>query len=239
MAKLFNLAKVSTATTGTGTITLGSARPGFLDFNAAGVQDGDAVTYAINDGTESEIGTGVYSASGQTLTRNVLNSTNVSSPINLSGSAIVGITPSAEDFNALMPKSGGTFTDRVVFQEGISVAFLDSQQIIVGYNSVGVIQPPSSGGIMFFSVVEQSYPQNLTACLLAYDVGSSPLLTNMVLGTSVNNHGSATLTGTTTTEGQIGIAVDNSGNFYIENRYIGNIARQFCLTFINSYRSLV
>ena len=98
MAKLYNLARMSTATTGTGTIALGSAVPPFLTFAQAGVQDGETVTYSIIDGTtNSEIGRGIYTASGTTLTRTVLKSTNSNSAINLSGSAQVLVTAAAED----------------------------------------------------------------------------------------------------------------------------------------------
>lgn len=115
MAKLYNLAGMSTATTGTGTITLGSALYGHLTFAQAGVVDGDTVTYAINDGANSEIGRGVYTASGTTLTRTVLKSTNSNAAISLSGSASVYITPAAEDQIFVDPTNGyvamgGVFT---------------------------------------------------------------------------------------------------------------------------------
>lgn len=102
MAKLFNLARMGTATTGTGTITLGSAKSGFLSFAGAGVSDGDVVSYGIKDGTNSEVGTGVYTSSGTTLTRNVTNSTNSDAAISLSGSAEVFITALAEDFGPFL-----------------------------------------------------------------------------------------------------------------------------------------
>lgn len=97
MARLYNLARMTTATTGTGTITLGAAKSGFLSFAGAGVQDGETVTYAIKEGTNSEIGRGVYTSSGTTLTRSVIRSTNSNTPISLSGNAEVFITPAAED----------------------------------------------------------------------------------------------------------------------------------------------
>jgi hypothetical protein len=97
MAKLYNLARMTSATTGTGTITLGSAVSGFLTFAAAGVADGDVVSYGIKDGANSEVGTGTYTASGTTLTRTVTKSTNSNAAISLSGSAEVYITLRAED----------------------------------------------------------------------------------------------------------------------------------------------
>lgn len=94
---LYNLARMTTTTAGTGTITLGSAVGGFLSFAGSGVPDGTTVTYAIQDGANSEIGRGVYTASGTTLTRTVLKSTNSDAAISLSGTAQVFITPAAED----------------------------------------------------------------------------------------------------------------------------------------------
>jgi hypothetical protein len=100
LSKLYNLARVTTPTTGTGTLTLGGAVPGFLTFAQAGAQDADVLAYAIRDGVNSEIGYGTYTASGTTLTRTVRKSTNGDAAINLSGNAEVVITPSAEEFIA-------------------------------------------------------------------------------------------------------------------------------------------
>lgn len=106
MAKvLANLARMTTATTGTGTITLGSAATSggvtFLSFSGAGVADGDVVTYAIADTNASEIGRGTYTASGTTLTRTVLKSTNSNTAISLSGNAQVFITAASEDLPSI------------------------------------------------------------------------------------------------------------------------------------------
>jgi hypothetical protein len=97
-AKLYNGARMTTTTTGTGTITLGSAVSGFLTFAQAGIADGDTVSYSIKDGVQLEVGRGVYTSSGTTLTRSVLKSTNSNSAITLSGAAEVMITALAEDF---------------------------------------------------------------------------------------------------------------------------------------------
>ena len=97
MVTLVNRAKVSTATTGTGTITLGSAESGYQTFADAGVVDADVVRYVIEDGTNWEIGSGTYTASGTTLSRTVLESSNADAAINLSGSAVVFVGAAAED----------------------------------------------------------------------------------------------------------------------------------------------
>lgn len=102
MAVLGNLARMTTATTGAGTLTLASAAPGFLSFAEAGITNGQIVSYAIEDGDNREAGRGLYSSSGSTLTRSVLKSTNGNAAIHLSGTAQVFITALAEDV-ALLP----------------------------------------------------------------------------------------------------------------------------------------
>ena len=97
MVTLVNRAKVTTATTGTGTITLGSAESGYQSFADAGVSDGDVVRYVIEDGDDWEIGSGTYTATGTTLSRTVDESSNSDAALNLTGSAVVFITAAAED----------------------------------------------------------------------------------------------------------------------------------------------
>ena len=97
MVVLVNRAKMGTATTGTGTITLGSAETGYQSFADAGVTNGQVVRYVIEDGSDWEIGSGTYTASGTTLSRTVSESSNADAALNLTGSAVVYVSAAAED----------------------------------------------------------------------------------------------------------------------------------------------
>jgi len=97
MTKLVNRAKMSTATTGTGTLTLGSAATGYQSFAAAGVADGDVIRYVIEDGAGWEIGTGTYTATGTTLTRTPSESSDGGTAITLTGNAVVFVSAVAAD----------------------------------------------------------------------------------------------------------------------------------------------
>ncbi len=116
MAVLVNRAKMSTSTTGTGTITLGSAEDGYQTFADAGVANADVVRYIIEDGSNFEIGTGTYTASGTTLSRTVSESSNSNNAINLSGSATVFVGATAQD---LGPVGGGS--NKVFFENDMNV----------------------------------------------------------------------------------------------------------------------
>jgi hypothetical protein len=98
--QLFDLVKMTTPTTGAGTLILGSAVGTFRSFATAGVPNGATVRYVIADPglvpTQREWGTGVYTSSGTTLTR-VLGGSSTGALLNLSGAAHIAIAPMAED----------------------------------------------------------------------------------------------------------------------------------------------
>lgn len=104
MVNLLNRAKVSTSTTGTGTITLGAAETGYQSFADAGAINGDILSYVIEDGDAWEIGTGTYTSTGTTLSRTLVESS-TGSLLNLSGNAVVFATATADD---IIPESDFT-----------------------------------------------------------------------------------------------------------------------------------
>jgi len=108
MVEFANRVKVSTSTTGTGTVTLGSALPGFQTFAAGGITNGKTVRYTIEDGVSFEIGTGTYTSSGTTMARSVEESSNSDNKLNLSGSATVFITAAAADLSGGGGVTNGT-----------------------------------------------------------------------------------------------------------------------------------
>lgn len=160
IAKLYDLVKVITNTVGTGTITLGSADPGYLDFTQAGVQDGDVVSYGIEDGDNTEVGRGTYSSSGGTLARTtVLKSTNSDNPIALSGNAFVYITALAEDINT---KDWSQLTDipNTISGYGITDAYSKSGGLISGNVTISGI---SNSGTAALSVLPSTFTDPATA----------------------------------------------------------------------------
>lgn len=98
MAGLHDMAKMTVSgNPGVGTISLSVAVTGFQSFAASGVTDQEIISYGMSDGAAWEVGRGIYTVSGSTLSRGPLFSSNSNAAINASSAAVVWITFLAED----------------------------------------------------------------------------------------------------------------------------------------------
>jgi hypothetical protein len=145
MTKLVNRAKMTTATTGTGTLTLGSAVDGYQTFANAGVANADVVRYVIEDGDAWEIGTGAFDSAAGTLTRTVQESSADGSAVSLSGSAVVFVGAAEAD---LREERVGTIASSTLDLSTGNV-FSDAPAANVTY---AFSNPPASGTAYGFTL---------------------------------------------------------------------------------------
>ena len=125
--------KETTATTGTGTVTLAGAALGFQSFAAIG--DGNTTYYAISDPATGdwEVGVGTYTSSGTTLSRDtVLSSSNSGSLVPfVAGTKDVFVTyPSSR---SVYQNTTGTYTVQYEFNTAnITTANITTANITAG-----------------------------------------------------------------------------------------------------------
>jgi hypothetical protein len=154
MVTLVNRAKMTTATTGTGTITLGSASTGYQSFADAGVVDADLVRYVIEDGTDWEIGTGTYTASGTTLTRTVAESSNADAALNLTGSAVVYVSATAEDIPPVLELyAENPSSPTAPSATGTNAVAIGSESVSAGLRSISLGDSRASGTDSFAAAI--------------------------------------------------------------------------------------
>lgn len=119
MAGLLDRAGMTISSTGTTTpLTLGSALgavapnlASFMDLVTAGAVDQETYRYFILDSNGAyELGKGVFSLAGLTMTRNVKFSTNSNNPINLTASAQIFIGPDKDDILSMTEDQTSIYT---------------------------------------------------------------------------------------------------------------------------------
>jgi len=148
-----------------------------------------------------------------------------------SGRAEIGLAGN-DDFSFKISADGSSFDTALTLENdtGFSKAkCLVSGRITIASDSVGYIDTPSAAGFVFVTVVHADFPQIPHSGIFAYDTGSSLFSLPVFTGSLMEDHGSSTLTGTTSTATHSGFAVD-TGRLQIENRHTG--ARVYSYTFI-------
>ena len=153
---------------------------------------------------------------------------------NWSGRAEMGLAGD-DDFHIKVSADGSSFTEALTVRAAdgvVSVPCLMSGQITVANDAVGSITPPGAGGIVAISLVDTTYPQAGHSGLFSYDAGPSLALFTLATRPSLENHGTAVLSGTTGTDARSSVAVQ-LGELNIENRHGGT--RTYAYSFINTY----
>ena len=198
--------KETTATTGTGTVTLGGASAGFQAFSVIG--DGNTTFYSLVSGDDWEVGVGTYTLSGTTLSRDtVLESSNAGSAITLSGTSDVfctypaeravyrdsGVEPQLESSNITVDDTSLVVVDTTnlqTFADGVDSALLKARGTGVSTTYVSTV---AVGGTTF--------AQPAVAGEIHSDEGYFP----------INYAGATGITVTTLSAASTYVYIDNAG----------------------------
>lgn len=141
-----NRVVVTTSTTGAVSAVLGGTlTDAFLTFAEAGISNNATVRYLITEGDDFELGTGTYSTTGPTLTRDTVIVSKIAgtagtSKMNLGGNAVVRVTAAATDIPinpALLDQAGQTLNG------GVEVTLLDHGTLTSGTLTLNMGQRPS------------------------------------------------------------------------------------------------
>lgn len=161
-------ARMTTATAGTGTITLGAAvasslKGYFQSFAAAGITDGATVHYVIEDGTAWETGIGVYTASGTTLSRTLVASS-TGALLALSGAAEVYVSLLSQDVLDFLRRSvegqtitggAGVTSKDLGNSSGVTLVPDPSARPLqhLANNGAFTLNPPTVSGAMMLDII--------------------------------------------------------------------------------------
>jgi len=142
--------KETTATTGSGTVTLAGASAGFQSFSVIG--DANTTYYTLVSGSEWEVGIGTYTSSGTTLSRDtVLESSNAGSKITLAGTSDVFCTYPAEKA-VVQDETNTAYVPQIAASNGVSLTknnISSNFTIPTDYNGFAVGPQTVDSGVAF------------------------------------------------------------------------------------------
>ncbi len=175
MVKILDRVWQQTATTGTGTLTLGAALPGFLTAAEAGGVDADEVEFVIRDGDDFELSRGVLGSSATTLTRatvirSKIGGTVGTSKINLSGVAEVFVVASAV---SLVPP--GSTNDRILAWVSGAYSWVQAATAMIADGAV-TFAKMASGAVATFAEFNAATASKLLSTASVW--ADSPALTD-------------------------------------------------------------
>lgn len=188
--------KETTATTGTGTLTLAGAALGFQSFAAIG--NGNTTYYAISDPATGdwEVGVGTYTSSGTTLSRDtVLSSSNSGSLVPfVAGTKDVFVTyPSSR---SVYQNSTGTFT----VQNEFSTANITTANITTANITAGTVSTtPTSDN----DIVNKAYADSIASGINFHQACSYATTTALPSVNYANGTGGVGATLTATANGAL------------------------------------
>ena len=192
--------KETTATTGTGTLTLGSAVAGFQAFSAV-LSNADTTYYAIFESSTGafEVGLGTYASPANTLARTtVLESSNAGSAINLTaGDADVFVTQPAE---------------KAVYLDADGYIFVSDGRNLTNLNATNLTTGTVNDARLPATISSDITGNAATAT--AWATGRTLALTGDVTGTSAAFDGSGNITlSTTIAANSVALGTDTTGNY--------------------------
>jgi hypothetical protein len=185
MSDKVNLVRVFTASTGTSTMSLGSAfSQQFMTPAEAGAVNGRTYTYLVIEGNDWELGKGVYTSSGTTLSRVTVRASRIAgtlgtSKITLNGTAQVRFIESAFDMDGVRGTRSFTGTSD-------SIASTDLGYMVTYSNASAVAVSIAQAGTAGFDDAWATWVQNLGVGTLTITPATSTVNGSATLALATN-----------------------------------------------------
>lgn len=191
--------KETSTTTGTGTFTLAGAATGFASFSAIG--DGNTTYYTITAGSQWEVGIGIYTASGTTLSRDtVLASSNNGNLVDFSagskdvfvvypaGRAVIvnGSTVEVPNSATLPISAGGTGSATASFS-GANISGLNASNVSSGILALANGGTGSATASFSGANITSLNASNVTSGVLPLDHGGTGSATATFSGANITS----------------------------------------------------